>query len=212
LRQRSEATDVDRRHLIRRRLKKRRDRHGPERARPSRWVARGREKRAAVRAVRPSVSGSSGSALALVERDQPDGAAAVGVVEITAELVLEVARHGPLSAVPPLEPALEVLGDDLVERRFLRAATLVATRRRRAAVWAEAASRGKPCDCGDRRAAHYRAPSCCDRQTQVENLCYVGNPSPRTVGSPRPYGRSAFMGRGRPGVAGRRASRRRRGS
>jgi hypothetical protein len=105
------------------------------------------------------VSGSSGSAQALVERGQPDGAAAVGAVEIAVELLLEVARHGPLSAVPPPEPALKVLGDDLVERRLLRAATLVATRRRRAAVWAEAASRRKPCDCGDRRAAHCRAPS-----------------------------------------------------
>ena len=47
-----------------RRLKECPAESGPERARPSRRVARGRETRAAARAVRPSVSGSSGSALA----------------------------------------------------------------------------------------------------------------------------------------------------
>ena len=43
-------------------------------------------------------------------------------------------RHGPLGAVAPLEPALESLGHNSVERRLLGAVTLVATGRRRAAV------------------------------------------------------------------------------
>ena len=37
-------------------------------------------------------------------------------LEIAAEFLLDVARHGPLGAVAPLEPALEVLRDDPVER------------------------------------------------------------------------------------------------
>jgi hypothetical protein len=37
-----------------------------------------------------------------------------------------MARHGPLGGLPPRQPALEVLGDDLVERRLLGAAPLVA--------------------------------------------------------------------------------------
>ena len=31
------------------------------------------------------------------------------VLEIAAELLLDVSRHGPLSCVPPFEPALKVL-------------------------------------------------------------------------------------------------------
>ena len=52
------------------------------------------------------------------EAEEPAG-------EIAAKLVLDVARHGPLGSFPPLKPALEVLGDDLVERRLLGPATLV---------------------------------------------------------------------------------------
>ena len=48
-------------------------------------------------------------------------------LEIAAEFLLDVARHGPLGAVAPLEPALEVLGDELVERRLLGATPLVAS-------------------------------------------------------------------------------------
>ena len=33
-----------------------------------------------------------------------------------AELLLDIAGHGPLSGFPPDEPALEALGHDLVER------------------------------------------------------------------------------------------------
>jgi hypothetical protein len=46
-------------------------------------------------------------------------------LEIAAEFVLDIARHGPFESFPPLEPALEVLGDDLVERRLLGATPLV---------------------------------------------------------------------------------------
>jgi hypothetical protein len=46
-------------------------------------------------------------------------------LEIAAEFVLDIARHGPFGGFPPLEPALEVLGDDLVERRLLGATPLV---------------------------------------------------------------------------------------
>jgi hydroxyacyl-ACP dehydratase HTD2-like protein with hotdog domain len=56
----------------------------------------------------------------LVQRDQPDVAAAVGALEIAAELVLDVARHGPLSAVPSLESALEVLGEPIPRFEFRR--------------------------------------------------------------------------------------------
>jgi hypothetical protein len=41
------------------------------------------------------------------------------------ELLLDIARHGPLGAVAPLEPALEVLRHDLVEWRLLGATPLV---------------------------------------------------------------------------------------
>jgi hypothetical protein len=47
-------------------------------------------------------------------------------LEIAAEFLLDVARHGPLGGFPPRQPPLEVLGDDLVERRLLGAAPLVA--------------------------------------------------------------------------------------
>jgi hypothetical protein len=70
-------------------------------------------------------------------------------LEIAAEFLLDMARYGLLGGFPPLEPALEVLGDDLVERRLLGAAALVAAGRRGAAVRAASASRGKPCDRGD---------------------------------------------------------------
>ena len=70
-------------------------------------------------------------------------------LEIAAELVLDVSRHGPLGGFPPAEPALEVLGDDFVERRLLGPTPLVAAGRRGASVRAASASRGKPCDCGD---------------------------------------------------------------
>ncbi len=41
-------------------------------------------------------------------------------LEIAAELVLDVSRHGPLPGFPPGEPALKVLRDDLMERRLVR--------------------------------------------------------------------------------------------
>ncbi|MBL6830326.1 MAG: pyridoxine 5'-phosphate synthase [Pirellulales bacterium] len=69
-------------------------------------------------------------------------------LEIATKLVLNVCRHGPLG-VSPLKPALEVLGDDLVERRLLGPATLVAAGRRGTAVRAASALRRKPCDRGD---------------------------------------------------------------
>jgi hypothetical protein len=47
-------------------------------------------------------------------------------LEIAAELVLDVSRHGPLRLVTPLEPALKMLRRDLVERRLVGASTLVA--------------------------------------------------------------------------------------
>jgi len=48
-------------------------------------------------------------------------------LEIAAEFVLDVSRHGTLRLVTPLEPVREVLGDDLVEGSLLGAATLVAS-------------------------------------------------------------------------------------
>jgi len=45
--------------------------------------------------------------------------------EIAAEFVLNVCRHGPLGGIPPGEPALQVLGDDFVERRLLGPPPLV---------------------------------------------------------------------------------------
>jgi hypothetical protein len=64
-------------------------------------------------------------------------------LEIAAEFLLDVARHGPLGAVALLELTLEVLRHDLVERRLLGAATLGAACRRGAAMWSEAGPRGK---------------------------------------------------------------------
>jgi hypothetical protein len=40
-------------------------------------------------------------------------------LEIAAEFVLDVSRHGPLGGTAILEPTLEVLGDDFEERRLL---------------------------------------------------------------------------------------------
>ena len=45
--------------------------------------------------------------------------------EIAAEFVLNVSRHGPLGGFSPREPTLEVLGNDVVERRLLGATPLV---------------------------------------------------------------------------------------
>ena len=45
-------------------------------------------------------------------------------LEIAAEFVLDVSRHGPLGGFAPGEPALEVLRDNPVERRLLGAAAL----------------------------------------------------------------------------------------
>ena len=70
-------------------------------------------------------------------------------LEIAAEFVLNVSRHGPLGRFSPLEPALEVLADDPVERRLLGASPIVAARRHWASVRTASASRGKPCDRGD---------------------------------------------------------------
>jgi len=39
-------------------------------------------------------------------------------LEIAAKFVLDVSRHGPLGAVARVEPALKVLGDDLVKWRL----------------------------------------------------------------------------------------------
>ena len=55
-------------------------------------------------------------------------------LEIAAEFVLDVYRHGPLDGFAPLEPAFKVLRDDFVERRLLGPTSLVATRRRGSSV------------------------------------------------------------------------------
>ncbi len=70
-------------------------------------------------------------------------------LEIAAEFVLDVARHGTLRLVTPLEPAREVLGDDLVEGSLLGAATLVAAAWCRAGMRPEAGPRGKSAECSD---------------------------------------------------------------
>ena len=69
--------------------------------------------------------------------------------EIAADFVLDVSWHGPLLGFQPLEPVLEVLRDDLVERRLLGPTPLVAAGRRGAAMGAASDSRGKSCDRGD---------------------------------------------------------------
>jgi hypothetical protein len=46
-------------------------------------------------------------------------------LEIAAEFLLDVARHGPLGAVAPLEPALEVLGDDPVSIAFRKSSSSI---------------------------------------------------------------------------------------
>ena len=136
---------------------RRRGRHGPARVRLSRWAARGR---AAVSSHVAAVAGRADAAALAgechhesraarhadrageAEAEEPAG-------EIAAEFVLDVSRHGPLGRFPPLEPALEVLRHDLVERRLLGPTPLVTARRRGASVPAASAERGKPCDRGD---------------------------------------------------------------
>jgi hypothetical protein len=70
-------------------------------------------------------------------------------LEIAAEFVLDVSRHGPLGGFPPGEPALEVLRHDLVERRLLGPTPLVTAGRRGGAMGTASDSRGKPCDRSD---------------------------------------------------------------
>ena len=48
-------------------------------------------------------------------------------LEIAAELLLDIARHGLLFTVAPGEPAREILGNDLVKRSLLGPAPLVAS-------------------------------------------------------------------------------------
>ena len=48
-------------------------------------------------------------------------------LEIAAELLLDIARHGPLFAVAAGEPVLEILGNDLVKRSLFGPAPLVAS-------------------------------------------------------------------------------------
>jgi len=108
----------------------------------------------------PAVAGrADAAALAGEGHDEPLAAAGAQrageaeaeqpALEIAAELLLDVPRHGPLAAVAPLEPALEVLRDDSVERRLLGPTPLVAAGRRGAAMGTTSDSRGKPCDRGD---------------------------------------------------------------
>jgi hypothetical protein len=70
-------------------------------------------------------------------------------LEIAAEFLLDVARHGPLCLVAPLEPTLKMLRHDLVERSLLGAPTLVAACRRGAGMRPEARPRGKPAEGSD---------------------------------------------------------------
>ena len=70
-------------------------------------------------------------------------------LEIAAEFVVDVSRHVPLPGFSPGEPALEVLGDNLMKWRLLGPSPLVAAGRRGASVWSASASPGKPCDRGD---------------------------------------------------------------
>ena len=108
----------------------------------------------------PTVAGGADASALARERDHEPLAAARAegtakpeaedaAFEIGTELLLDVARHGPLRLVAPLEPAHEVVGDDLVERRLLRAATLVAAAWRGAGMRPEAGPRGKPAEGSD---------------------------------------------------------------
>ena len=103
----------------------------------------------------PAIAGRANPAPLARERDDKPLAAARAegtaepkaedaALEIPAEFLLDVARHGTLRLVTPLEPAREVLGDDLVERSLLGAATLVAAAWCRAGMRPEAGPRGKP--------------------------------------------------------------------
>ena len=69
--------------------------------------------------------------------------------EIPTELLLDVCRDRPLVKAATLEPALEVLRDDPVERRLLGPAPLVPARRRGARVRARESPRGKRGERGD---------------------------------------------------------------
>jgi hypothetical protein len=70
-------------------------------------------------------------------------------LEIAAEFVLDVSRHGPLAGFSPGEPALEVLGDDLMERRLLGPTPLVTAGLRGAAMRSASDAHRKPWDRGD---------------------------------------------------------------
>jgi len=84
----------------------------------------------------PAIAGSAHPAPLARERDDKPLAAARtertaepeaedAALEIAAEFLLDVSRHGPLGGCPPLEPTLEVLGNDLVERRLLGLTPLI---------------------------------------------------------------------------------------
>jgi hypothetical protein len=115
--QRSEAADVDRRQRVYPSLERHRDRHGPERARPGRWAARGREK---------LTGGSSARGLSPASRADPVGRLVPGqhVADTGDAAVLitpdgePLQREGGPRALPQ-----EIPGDGDTETRFrLRAA------------------------------------------------------------------------------------------
>jgi hypothetical protein len=74
----------------------------------SAWVI-GRAGRNAGGASVPASAAAGTKTPSVAEAEEP-------ALEIAAELVLEVSRHGPLGGFPPGEPALEVLGHNSVER------------------------------------------------------------------------------------------------
>jgi hypothetical protein len=80
------------------------------------------------RADTPSLAGESDDEPSAAACTESAGESEVenAAFEIAAELLLDVARHGPLGGIPPDEPTLEVFGGDLVQRRLLGPAALVA--------------------------------------------------------------------------------------
>jgi hypothetical protein len=76
----------------------------------------------------PSLAGESDDEPPAAARAQSAGESQAedAACEVAAEFLADGARHGPLGVDPRLEPGLEVLGDDLVKRRLLWPAALVA--------------------------------------------------------------------------------------
>ena len=99
--------------------------------------------------------------------------------EVRPQLPFDVRRDGLLDDRPILKPAFEVLCDDLVERRPLRPASLVAAGTCRAAVWADFGPRRRRGECSDHgRTGAWAGEVCARTLLRRHGRCERPSPEP----------------------------------